>query len=204
MANLAALITKVKYNIGGRTDKDTAITDALNQAVEDIANFADWQNLLTHSSTVSLAYGNYMAAKPSDYRKIIEVRLSDTDNNYYDIEICGRSRFRELVPEFIPGDYGLPSYCYLENGIYYFDYLADKTYTVRYDGYKYPTAMSGTSDTPSITGFDDIIVAQATGYIFASIKQTDMSAFWFAIAEAKLRDKLDETRISEVGQLEPW
>jgi hypothetical protein len=137
-------------------------------------------------------------------RKVSGIRLKNSNGDYFCVEIISRELFREKVSEIIPDDTGIPSYCYLENDTYYFDYKAQEQYTVYYDGYKYPAEISAPGDSPEITGIDDVIVAQATGYIFASLKQFEAAQFWFVVAADKIRQKIDETRISEVGHLESW
>lgn len=204
MGTLTTLTTSVKYNIGGRSDKDSVITEALNSAVKDLAVLADWPDLETLDSSKSLAAAAYSITMPTSIRKVDKVRLKDASNNWYEVKYVGKSYFTEMYPEGVPTVTGQPSHCYKEAGTLYFDKLADVTYTVYIDGYKYPTDMSAGGDSPSIDNVDDILIAQATGYVFASLKQTDIAAFWFQVAGAKADKRLDEMTPSEVGHLEPW
>lgn len=205
MATLTALQTKVKYNIGGRSDKDAVITEYLNQAELDLALAADWEELRDIDSSQTLSAASSSITLPTTIRRVDAVRLVDASSNSYKVELVGKSYFYEVYPDVTPIITGQPMHCYVEGGSIYFDKKADVNYTVHLDIYKYPTAMSDGTDTPTVTGKDDILVAQASGYVFASLKQTDMAQFWFAIATQKMMERIEETMAKKpVGQLEPW
>lgn len=203
-ATLATLITNVKMNIGGRTDKDSVITEAINQALRDITTYFDWQELETVDSTKTLSAAAYSIVKPTSIRKIDKVRLKDSSDNYFEVTYVGKSYFSEVYPEVVPSVTGQPSHCYLEGGSIYFDKKADVTYTVYIDGYSYIEDLTATGSYPGVLKIRDIIAAQASGYVFASLKQVDMADFWFGVASNKMRLRSDEMVVKTVGQLEPW
>lgn len=203
MAQLSDLITRVKYNIGGRTDKDAVITDALNQSLIDAAEFADFRDLKDTKNSTMTINTNYHSFS-STIRKVESVSLKDSSSNYHNVEIVGKSLFRNLFPDIIPSNTGIPTHCYIEGYYLYFDKKAQEAYEVYVDGYLYPNAMSLTTDSPDIVGIDSFLIAQATAYVFASLKQFDSAQFWFAVANEKLRRKVSETMVSRMGQIIAW
>jgi len=203
-ATLAILITNVKSLIGGRTDKDSVITESINSALRDITMFYDWNELETTDSTKTLSATSYSVALPTTMRKVDGVRLKNASNEYYEVEYVGKSYFTEIYSEVVPSVTGQPSLCYMENRTLYFDKKADVEYTVYIDGYTYITDLTDTGVYPQLLKLRDIIAAQAAAYVFGSLKQLDMANFWFGVAMSKLELRSDEMTIKQVGQLEPY
>lgn len=203
MATLSALRTKVANNLGGRTDKNTQIDGFLNRAQSDIASKYNFNDLMTTDSSGALASTDYTEALPSTIRKVERVVIKDSSDNYYNVRILGRKTFRSIWPEIVPATSGPSTECFIEGRTIYFSHKADKAYTVYIDGTTYTTDMSEDSDTPSITGIDDALVAQATAYMYMHLKQQQEAGMWFQIAQSEIMNKLDEIS-SPVGQLMPW
>jgi hypothetical protein len=177
MSTLSAMRTRVASHVGSRTDKNTQIDLFLNMAQADLGNRHDFGELKTTDSTGALAITDYTEALPATIRKVERVTIKDASSNYWTPDLIGKDEFRAMWPEVIPQTSGPSSECFIENRTIYFSHKADVAYTIYLDGVKYTTDMSGDSDTPTLTGMDDILIAQATGYLYAHLKQPDMAGF---------------------------
>lgn len=203
MATLSTLRTRVANNFGGRTDKNTQIDLFLNMAVTDASVAHDFNDLWTTDGSGALAVTDYTEALPATIRKVEAVFIKDASNNYWNPKIVGRTSFREMWPEIIPSDSGPSSECFIAGRTIYFSHKADVAYTIYIDGYKYPTEMTADGNSPSISGIDDFLVAQATGYLYMHLKQMEEAMSWFNIATIKLKERSDEIG-PPIGQITPW
>jgi hypothetical protein len=135
--------------------------------------------------------------------RLIERVTLKYGSNYYNVTINDRETVRDLYSKIVPTDSGTPADCFIAGRTIYFDRLADQSYTVYLDGVIYPTDMSGDSDTPSIYGIDELIVAMATSRLYMHLKQPQGAQEWFGLAQTIAQGMFDEVHGGVVDTLDP-
>jgi hypothetical protein len=179
---------EVIANHGGITGKDTLIYTLINSVVTDLTTNHRWRALQVVDSSQTLAADANTITVPTTIQHIDRVRLKDSDDNWYEIELLPLADFRNLedgsgYPE--PEDTSaLPTHAHMIAGVMTFNYNADEAYTVFIDGYSYPTAMTTDNDEPGFSEVaDDLIIAYVTGWLYQHRKQPQTAGVWFSMAD---------------------
>jgi hypothetical protein len=165
---LTQLEDEIRYNLGSRPDLDSRLVTFLNWAQTEIARqytFRELQNLDTTTPTTGSV--DYIAA-PSSIKDLFSIRVLDGTGSRKLIYVPDR-RFDALVAK--PDEYaeGRPSHYYTWGANYYLWRIPDAIYQTRIRYSKWPTALSGGSDTSDLTELDEALCALATAKAFDSV-----------------------------------
>lgn len=173
---LTSLENEVRANLGNRTDLDSRLVNFINFAQDMMCRQHDFQELQTRTDDTTTAdTATYtLSSRP---RSIYSVRIQDGTNSrklsYVDIREWDR-----LIPK--PDEYSSSRpvhYTMWQNKIEFWR-VPDDSYDLIIRWSKWPTALSGSSDTSDYEHKDDIIVCLATSWAFKSLGERDKMRFW--------------------------
>lgn len=189
---------EIRSALGGRTDLDGTLTQALNLAQTRIARAKLWKELrnsITGTLTITgIAATDKVLAIPTTVRDIYTFRLITSD---------GRSR--KLVKRlFTDWDKCIPEPEYYNTGLpeLYTTYASniemwrvpDAAYDYVIRAVLWPTAFvsATTTQTSDLTGKDDMLIALTVSYLFNQIGKEEKAARWWAIYRDMLKDATSE------------
>ncbi len=177
-------------NLGGRTDEDSlnSVKACFNFVQKLIARDGEWEEL---EATKSITFTSGQA----DYDYVADWGITDL-MKIYTIKIWDGSRFRPPLSYILPSKWddeiatipqtsNYPT-CYTKWGaVLSFYPKPASSYTgsvLRY--YKYPTPVEDDDSIITFPDLDHILVAATTGYFWAGLEETEISAYWFRLANA--------------------
>jgi hypothetical protein len=206
MAALSVLRARVRNNVGGRTDKDTIIDTLINNVLNDISRKMRFNDLMSMDSSLELDTDAYSASLPSTVRLVEVVKLLlSGGSTYYNVKVLDRQTFRDYnAGEMAPTTSGTPTMCYIAGRTIYFNKKSDVDNTAIWlDVFIYPVDMVEDTDTPSISGIDELIVALATSRFYMHLKQPEAAKEWNGLASMIAGATMDEVVGPPVDHLEP-
>jgi len=172
---LSELRTRVQTNTN-RTDKDTQIDVAINDAIKDIGRHREWKDLRIEKE-ITLTIDTYRYAFPSDMNTCLSMKIYDGTES---VELMERTKewLNRAVPAPASDGTARPQY-YAVDGNYYELYpVPNEAYTVRILYLRWPAELTLDSQACDIDGIDDVVVSLATSGVYASLGQLDMANYW--------------------------
>lgn len=204
MAQLSVLRSRVRNNVGGRTDKDSIVDTLINNVVSDLGRRFRWNDLMVADATTTLSADGYTITLPTTVRIVDRITIKNAGGSYYTMYLTDRLTQRDIdAGKVVPTSTATPGNCYIMGRVIHFDKLADADYTCYIDGWIYTVDMTDDTDTPSIVGIDELIVAMATSRLYLHLKQSQEAQEWMGLAEMISSSYMDETIGKPIGSLEP-
>ena len=180
-----SLITEVRANIGGRTDLDTQIGTALDDAAEELSDM-EWTELASRDDTGSATADDVEVDLPDDCEELLRVQVLD-DTSSYEIELVSQDEAERRFPEADERPMAKPVVGYRLGSTLYLAPMPDDNYTLRFT---YRAVLTVTSGAASVGGFDPLLVAYATAQVFEGIERARESADrWWRIFERRVERK---------------
>ncbi len=194
---LTQLEDEMRSHLGGRTDLDTRLPQALNIAQTRIARISRWEELEaiytgTTAFTSTPADDKFLAL-PSSVRDVYSVRLIDGFNSRKFTRVPNKTWDRK-VPAPQAYATGRPSLYTVHRNVMEFWKVPDAVYNLECRTVDWPTAFAAASPTAvsDLDQKDDMIIALATSWMYMSIKNADMARKWWAVYSGMLNDALGE------------
>jgi len=191
----------------GRTDKTDLINDSLDFGLTTISKISLFDDLRKQAE-VSLASGISSVQLPSDVFQIVEIRFIDpaAPTNSYQMILWRKREFTKRFPN-VAGSLitGKPLNCYREKSSLFFDRILQFPYTLRLT-YYYLDVFENDSDSPSLIGIDEALVAYATASVYRSIQMYKDAEYWDSQFKALINNfKLaNDAEVAAVVACEPW
>jgi hypothetical protein len=155
-------------------------------------------------ATSTLSAAGYTVTLPTTIRVVDRITIKNAGGTYYTMYLTDRLTQRDIdAGKVVPTVTSTPNNCFIMGRTIYFDRLADAEYTVYIDGWKYTVDMSDDTDTASIFGIDELVVAMATSRLYMHLKQSQEAGEWQQLAEMISTSYMDETIGKPIGSLEP-
>ena len=199
--DLAALKSEVQSNIADTsTATSSRITNWLNWAVHRMARRYDWNDLISLDTTsYNTVASTETVALATTVKKIYNIRYIDTTDDGKCKTLTYRpAYFQNNIRPYPAGDAeNTPVYYWTVGRTIYLNPIPDSAKDLYIISHAWPTAMSATTDEPSITNVDDAIVAGATYRAYKSMPQLDGAEFandwdrefWTLTREANIADE---------------
>ncbi len=167
MATIAANVTQA-------LKRANATDDTIQTYAEtEVINWID-QNFRTHrwdfmrtETTASLAANAASISLASDYYRMNTVKIKDSNDTYFPLEVKDRAEFDRLTD---PAKTGRPYMCAVLGSTLYFYYVPDEAFTVYYSYWKTISTLANTTDVPSDIGYTDQIIQRVA---FIAARQYD-------------------------------
>lgn len=184
---LTQLKAEVKSNMGERDDVDDRLTRALNLAQTRIARSYLWSELRSsvddNLSFTSTPADDKKYTLPTNVRKLLSVRIIDSNYRSRKLRRLTYGRFDKLIPEPERYTVGIPS-VYVRYGATIELWRApDQAYQILLRLLIWPTAFSDgdLSATSTLEQKDDMLIALATAYLNNSFGKEQRAAYWWRI-----------------------
>jgi len=122
---------------------------------------------------------------PSGYHQLISARVIDGTSST-NIDIRPKSDVVARFPNLDSETNDKPVWGYEESGRIYLAPWSDDSYPIRMSISSLPTMGSGTTDEPTLTGVDNVLIHYGTYFAYASQQQFESANYWYS----KFRESL--------------
>lgn len=180
-------------NNTNRTDKDSVINSALDDAVRKVSSARLWEELKTEA-TATFTIGNNVLSLASDIRRPIPPFAVQDGLSSYKLTILSKSRVLSQFPD--PTAYSLakPRFGYFQGTTLVVVPPPDLAYNVKYTYYRIHPKLFAETDQNLITIADEAVVAYATYRTFKSLQMHTDAKEWYAdyitsLSEAQANDR---------------
>ena len=182
------LRAKVRLNVQSRTDLDSQIDAALNNACEELSRMA-WRELVARSASTSTTADTQYVSLPVDLEELLAVQFVN-DTQSYAPALWTKAEAEGRYPVADAFASGPPAGCYREGSLLYFVPVPDDDLVVRVHYRAMLTLGSGAGDAVSSAGFDSLLVAFATAEVFESLEHAkDTAGRWWGIFRSRTAQK---------------
>ena len=186
---LTEMETEIRANLGGRTDLDSRLVTFINWSQTAIARRGNFKELRNY------VYGTYTVADqeyitlPSGTKNLLAIVLLDGVESRKLTYVPIREFYR-YIPK--PDEYTTrkPTHYTLFSTTVRLYPVPDDAYELYFYRDKWPTALSGASDTSDIMSLDEVLVAYATSRAYRSLKMMEPSLYWKGIGDEILNEAL--------------
>lgn len=186
------LMTLIRANIGGRTDKDAVILLAFNLALDEISKRHAFRALRTEGD-FDVEQGDTSITLPPETASIREARLIN-DTLSYKIPIKFKTEVVKKYPNVDSMVQGQPIVAYFESGELSFVPGSDNAYTIRVSYNKRFTYFVD-DDSQTEAPIDAAIVSWVTAYVWQSMGSSIQYRNWTIRYEDDLRSAIrDDNR----------
>ncbi len=176
MATRLSLRTKVKINLGNRTDKDSVINDGLEEGLKRAMEVYPFKTRQTETD-ITIVENDTHFHLPTDTLDLIEARLIDGTSSY-PIAIKDKKWLTDRWANIAACSTGKPVFGYEENGIVYLYPISNGSYTIRITTRVKPTFNALDATENPIPTLDFALVCFATSYVFMSVQLFDFAIPW--------------------------
>lgn len=183
---LTQLENEIRYNLGGRTDLDSRLVTFINWSQDEIARAHRFRDLTEVDTSKSTSDGGDSLALPTGTRNLLAILLIDGTSSRKLIWVPTR-KFFQRIPKADEYSETRPTHYTLVGTTVYFWRVPDAVYSLRIYREKWPTALSGASDTSDFTNLDEAICALATAKAFRTLKMKEDEQFWEVTAYGLIR-----------------
>ncbi len=175
--NLSQLKSEIQSVIGNvDTSVATQITNWLNWSVLQMVRRFNWADLVSLNTTsYNTVVGTQTVSLATTVKKIYDIRYVDTTDDAKSRQLIYRPPMiaNSLTPYPAGDASGTPYFYWLIGKTIYLYPIPDAAKDLYIMLHSWPTAMSATTDDPSITNVDDAIVAGAVARAYKSLPQLD-------------------------------
>jgi len=186
--NIGSFKTYVKYDLK-RTDKDTEIVQALNDAIVAVAVKIP-HSAYKYQSYIATVAGQEDYALPSTIIHLMHpIRLiegSGTNDTGWELDHLTKEEYDALEPNpnrTSPDDGSPISYCIFSNSIL-LDPIPDDVYYIEINWSKRPTSISGDSESPSLGAeWDEVLKYMVLSRVCAGLGIYDSAQYWRSMYE---------------------
>lgn len=194
---LTELENEIRASMGGRTDFDSRLPQALNIAQNRIARIRNWEELESlytgATAFTSTPADDKFLALPVGIRKIFSVRLIDGLNSRKLTRVPHKTWDRK-IPAAQEYSTGRPSLYTQYRSIMEFWRVPDAAYVLHCRTIDWPTAFAAASPdaTSDLDEKDDMLIALALSWMFMTIKNEAMARKWWGVYSGMLNDAVGE------------
>lgn len=179
------LRTRVRSNIGNRSDKDTIINETLNEGLEELVKRHFFRDAISQHDFDIAADDASVEISTVGIHQVLEVRLIDGTISHPFI-IKSKRWVTDRWPNVSADNTGKPTLGYIEGDEVFLYPVSSGAYKLRMTSVQFPVAMAADGDVPSIKNVDPILIAYATSEVFDSMQDSESANRWEGRFEGRL------------------
>lgn len=178
------LVTRVRANHAGRTDKDDVIKFELNSGLKQICKRHRFKQMIFDADMpITATVGSVQL--PAASAQILELRLINGTQSYK-LPLYPKQTVVDMFPNTDAWSTGYPIFSYEELGYVYMAPRPTSAWVVRGTFKMNPAPLVNTTDEPVVPDIEDALVAFATGKLYASIEKFTEGSYWNGMFEKAL------------------